>query len=545
MAYIVPSDISATDEAQPRSRELETLVLLRKNLSDDYTVFHSVHWSRAYEKYTVFGEVDFVVVNRAGDIVLIEQKNGPLDELDGQLSKRYSHGSKNPVDQVVRSRNNIIEKFRYQYGRGTRLSVDYMVYCPDYRISKLNAANLDRSRIVDASRQEQLPTCIAQLMGPGKRDDFTRDMVLEFFQHTFQLVPDIHARQQRLNERFVQLSRGLVKFINNLEIQPFRLRIVGTAGCGKSMLAAQRYGVALDQGKRVLLLCFNRSLAQMLQQSLPAGGVIDSWHGFCRSLLQRHGHTVDYSLLEQPGFWQRITEQMINLELPEAERFDTIIVDEAQEFEEIWWLFLKDYCLRGEGEVLWLEDQCRRGSRFVPEGISVSYHARENYRSPYKIARYINHQFPEFEFEPANGIAGLDMAQYSVASEQQQIAKVENIIKSLRRRGIVPADIVILSCRSVRGSVFFNIDALDSLPLRRFSGEYDKHGDPTYTAGEMRFTSVARFTGQQAPAVILVDVDLSPGEACEQRRRTAFIGMTRATLRLDVVNIPASPNEGR
>ena len=78
-----------------------------------------------------------------------------------------------------------------------------------------------------------------------------------------------------------------------------------------------------------------------------------------------------------------------------------------------------------------------------------------------------------------------------------------------------------------------------------FSGEYDKHGDPTYTAGEMRFTSVARFTGQQAPAVILVDVDLSPGEACEQRRRTAFIGMTRATLRLDVVNIPASPNEGR
>ena len=46
----------------------------------------------------------------------------------------------------------------------------------------------------DASRQKQLPACIEQLMGSGKPDDYLRSKVLEFFQHTFQLVPDIHAR---------------------------------------------------------------------------------------------------------------------------------------------------------------------------------------------------------------------------------------------------------------------------------------------------------------------------------------------------------------
>ena len=54
----------------------------------------------------------------------------------------------------------------------------------------------------------------------------------------------------------------------------------------------------------------------------------------------------------------------------------------------------------------------------------------------------------------------------------------------------------------------------------------------------MAFTSVARFRGQQAPAIILVDVELSPGEDLAERRRMAFIGMTRASLRLDVVHVP-------
>jgi hypothetical protein len=101
---------------------------------------------------------------------------------------------------------------------------------------------------------------------------------------------------------------------------------------------------------------------------------------------------------------------------PDSDRYDTIILDEVQEFEEPWWLFLNDYCLRDGGEVLWLEDQSQGGAKVVPAGIAVSYHARDNYRSPCKIARYINRQFPEFAFEQANGIAGLDMAEFSVSA---------------------------------------------------------------------------------------------------------------------------------
>ena len=40
--------------------------------------FHGVHWTRAYQGWTHFVETGFVVLNRAGEVLFIEQKSGPL-----------------------------------------------------------------------------------------------------------------------------------------------------------------------------------------------------------------------------------------------------------------------------------------------------------------------------------------------------------------------------------------------------------------------------------------------------------------------------------
>ena len=48
-------------------RELETLALLARELPDDYTVFHGIHWTRVEHGTALFGEIDFAIVPRAGD----------------------------------------------------------------------------------------------------------------------------------------------------------------------------------------------------------------------------------------------------------------------------------------------------------------------------------------------------------------------------------------------------------------------------------------------------------------------------------------------
>ena len=69
--------------------EIQTLADLREALPDAYTVFHGVHWTRQYKGRTLYGEIDFVVLNARGQVLCIEQKNGRLEEEQGALFKDY------------------------------------------------------------------------------------------------------------------------------------------------------------------------------------------------------------------------------------------------------------------------------------------------------------------------------------------------------------------------------------------------------------------------------------------------------------------------
>ena len=82
MAHLHPGNIDQLRLSGARGSELDTFERLGRELSDDYTVYHSVRWLRPHRHGQAFGEIDFLVVNAAGDIVLIEQKDGPLREAD-------------------------------------------------------------------------------------------------------------------------------------------------------------------------------------------------------------------------------------------------------------------------------------------------------------------------------------------------------------------------------------------------------------------------------------------------------------------------------
>ncbi len=73
-----------------------------------------------------------------------------------------------------------------------------------------------------------------------------------------------------------------------------------------------------------------------------------------------------------------------------------------------------------------------------------------------------------------------------------------------------------------------------NLTLSRFTGEYDLFGNQVMSSGQIRFDSIHRFKGQQAPAVILVDVDPDP-ERLVYWQKLLYCGMTRATVRLELV----------
>jgi superfamily I DNA/RNA helicase len=125
------------------------------------------------------------------------------------------------------------------------------------------------------------------------------------------------------------------------------LLVEGGAGTGKTVLAATLAREHAALGKRVLLTCFNKALAQSLEHSLrdvPHLTVLP-FHDLAQRLCQQAG--VPYCIpSSSEAIGQFFREDSPELLLQAAEtlpevRFDSLIVDEAADFAPTWWIALE------------------------------------------------------------------------------------------------------------------------------------------------------------------------------------------------------------
>lgn len=540
MAYVVPSDTSRASTSGGHQRELETLERLRKELPSDHTIFHGLHWTREQPGNTKVFEIDFVVVNRSGSIVLIEQKSGSMEQTPDGLFKNYGTDSprKNAVEQILRSMNGIRGKLFERYGVRVPVKMDYLIYLPDFNLKSASSPGLDRSRIVDAGSAAKLAERVEELLGgdgAGAPDVFNK--IDRFLRHTLDIVPSIHAHTAAQGRTFDRLADGLISMIDAIQMSPQRLRIRASAGAGKSLAAAKAFQATIDADKRPLLLCYNRRLADTFMASLPSGGLIQTYNGLCAKFLESQGEVIRYpdaSAGDQSAFWRQIEEQTFDATVPDDWRFDRLIVDEGQDFKPEWALVAQRF-VQDSADIFWFEDfdQNVRGSSEVNLDGFVGINWRRNYRTPYRIANFIRRCL-NADVSFANPLPGLGVGLHRYDRQEELSAKTAEAIAGLRRQGFSNDQIVILTCRSLQNSSLSGVDRIGSVLLKTYKGRYDPSGRQILTSGLVEFDSIGRFKGQEAAAVVLVDVEPEE-EDWDRWHRILYTGMTRATIRLELV----------
>ena len=218
----------------------------------------------------MFGEIDFVIINKSGDILFIEQKNGGLDETSSGLVKKYDKNEKNVIEQIHRSIDNVRDKFSWQNGKKQGLNIDNLIYCPDYKVRNINAPGVDKSRVVDATTKDELAGRIEKILTPGASNEAWRDKVFDFFCQSFEVVPSIHQHISSQEKTYIRQTGALASVLSNLTMSPYRLRINGVAGSGKSHIARQLMARSCDKGHKVMMLCYNRPLADKLKKNVHA-----------------------------------------------------------------------------------------------------------------------------------------------------------------------------------------------------------------------------------------------------------------------------------
>jgi hypothetical protein len=529
MAYIHPSGWSEMSVTGAAAREIDTLAYLDASLKEaPYSIYHGVHWTNVENGFSAYGEVDFIIVAPNGRMLLIEQKTGFLTETDDGLMKSTRGKPMKVRTQITRTIDALARRFDGE------LSIDYLLYCPDYIVRDPHLAGIEPSHIVDASEKDRLGQKIRELL-PVTETTEQFEKVARFLGDTLSLMPDPSSMIGNAEKMVTRLSGGLATWARRLDFTPYRLRVVGTAGSGKTQLALAEYAAAIDAGLRPLYVCYNRPLADHIESLVPAGGTVSNFHMLGDAFQRARGIVTDYSA---PKVWEDIEAVLASAELPATWKYDVLIVDEGQDFS-IGWRDIVLRMVKEEGRAIWLEDPTQNlyGREIVPLPGWVTLHSQANYRSPRQIVELLasigEARQPVDAASPFDG-ADIEYFVYPQGDLDAMLAQTKHAITVCLGAGFKRQDIAIASFRGREKSAILKLDTLgDAHTLKSFTGEYDLFGNPVFREGGLLTESVYRFKGQSAPAVIFTEIDFDALD--ELVFRKLFVGMTRARLKLVLV----------
>jgi hypothetical protein len=137
-----------------------------------------------------------------------------------------------------------------------------------------------------------------------------------------------------------------------------RIRVKGVAGCGKTQIVAHK-AVAehLRTGKKVLIVTYNISLIQYIKMRInqvPADFSTDAfdiinYHQFFWSKARRYkGNNVQLSASDDLNFFKPYKDAIIK----SNDQYETIIIDEAQDYLTEWFDILRIYFLKPNGRFI-------------------------------------------------------------------------------------------------------------------------------------------------------------------------------------------------
>jgi Nuclease-related domain/UvrD-like helicase C-terminal domain/AAA domain len=294
-------------------------------------------------------EADLVVGLAGAGILVIEVKGGSVSH-DGQSWHQESAGfSKviDPVNQVRRTKYALLSYLdrdprwaRRNVRLGHAVALPYTVVSAAFGLPGCSRSMvLDRSDVAGdpVSRLRQL--LVEQDNQRAPTDAADLKALVEVLGGRGLPQRDVVALLAERNDE-VNLRTELETVILSALRLIHRVSVVGGAGTGKTYLALAQTRRLTRAGQRVALTCYSRGLASYLKRVTAAWprnvrpAYVGTFHGLGELWGAPSGSDDD------SDFWERrLPEQMVALagELPPGMRFDSVVVDEAQDFADSWW----------------------------------------------------------------------------------------------------------------------------------------------------------------------------------------------------------------
>jgi hypothetical protein len=527
MALLSPSLIPSTRTNGGRFRELDVLERLRDQLPAGFEVFHNIALHSLHGGRDCYGEIDIAVLSPEGALLLMEVKAGSVVLRDGAIFKLYGDSECDVARQGLLQRMAMQNRLRQA---NLKPALVNCLVLPDYELGDVNVVSMPRERIIDASRYGNMPSIVRDWLGTAA-GDVDREALRRLLLNQFHVTPDLNVLRTQLQSAVRRLADGLATWVPRIEAPSNVFRIQATAGSGKTQLALQLLDGAVAAGHSACYVCFNRSLADHVRSLVSPKVEVVNYHELCVDHYHRHHGEPDF----RPAGFQRMADAYLVASAGFAETLDLLIIDEGQDFDARW---VESLCarLRPNGRLYVLEDPAQRLYRhdeFALTG-AVTIRCSDNFRSPRAICEVINAlslvQPPVRALNPYQGeLPGIR----TYDSDHELLAATEAAVSALLARGFALQDIAVVCGRGRERSILLNRAGIGPYATRRFTGEYDRNGEPRWSQGELLVESVYRYKGRSAPAIVVAEFDFT--ELDESTRHPLFVALTRAQMAVELV----------
>lgn len=459
---------------------------LELRLGPGWTVWHSLAYSALLGNGTE-GEMDFVCCHPRHGLLVVEVKGGTLDFRDGQWFQDGRRLRVSPVEQATRNRHALIHLLRRAFREvPLPFPVAHALWFPfagppvreppeaagiTLYAGDLPAPEPALLRVLAVSRRPCAPMDVARLRA--------------ILTPSVSYANDWDRRRTLAEARIATLTHEQALAFDAFSRFP-RLRVRGCAGSGKTLLALRRAIALSEQGKRVLLLCFNLLLADHLRR-LTANRPnlrVQAVNNFFRKLLGREDDG-------DPEFWHTLARDALPAAkaLSKANAYDAVIVDEGQDFSPGVWAAVKALVPEGADFVVFYDpaqnifrrDLSALPSFPWPEAV-LSVNCR-NTRAVFEaLVPYAPSDVMVFPAAPPG-----ERPEVHAATTREGVrARLRAVLRRLLEKERIPvADIVLMGAHALPGM------GLD---------------DVLADAPGLRYFTYRKFKGLEAPVLILIDV---------------------------------------
>ena len=549
MARCYPDPKHAVSDS---NAELIVYRALAAQLGSDYTILHSVAWiSRPGGGGPREGETDILIAHPTRGLLAIEVKGGRVS-LDYRTRSWVSidandvtHDIKNPFDQARRGKFALLEKLRESPAWKKldigRFTLGYAVFVPGVGDgSRLRGPDAPVEVIGDRRDLSDLNAWVEQAFAYWEGEERAGkqigprgvDALVALFARAVSTRPLLSARISDEDDARLVLTSRQAAILDMLRRQR-RVMIAGGAGTGKTLIAREKAVRLASEGMRTLLLCYNRGLADHLREQCAGNEGLDvaTFHQVCHRWIDRVKIKTGQDLLAEaradlPGaqeFDHHMPMALARAVDALGPTYDAIVVDEAQDFGDEYWLPVEMLLTRPDEAMLYVfldenQDIYRRSAN-IPISSEPMVLDR-NCRNTDAIHAAAYSHYRGAAVKPPE-IVGVRVDRLLAADMEKQAKSIGALVtKLVVDEDVPPHQIAILLCdasdRPARERAIQKLPIPAAVKLGRVED---------FGPGRLTVDTVARFKGLERAVIILWAFD-----NCDitRDRETLYVGMSRA-----------------